>query len=192
MVYRDLIEIMDRRVCRHDYDSDRNLLVIRMPSTIHEVFSASLGEYIRDELRRIGLRQDEAGQFASQIRSARSSRIFLKELSSEIAKISRPLRRQPDEQFQHKSAAYPGVVIEISYSQDGRDLRRLAQDYILCSNGDIKLVIGIDINAETESTVSLWRPKYTRQEDNNFDDLEVVQDIASLVSYPLLFWLGVR
>lgn len=48
------------------------------------------------------------------------------------------------------------MVVEISYSQDGKNLEKLAQDYILYSNGDIKAVIGIDINyGGKESTVSL-------------------------------------
>jgi hypothetical protein len=186
VAYEGLAEILDRTVRRHDYDPDRELLVIRMPSPIHKVFSASLGEFLRDELSRIAHRQDEAGEFATQIESARSSRIFLRERTSETGEICYPLRRQPDEQFQHKSATYPGVVIEVSYSQDGRNLRRLAQEYILYSNGDIKLVIGIDINDEKDCTVSLWRPRYTRQKNNDHDDLEVVQEMTRRVGCPLL------
>lgn len=125
------------------------------------------------------------GEFASRIESARSSRILLRERTSETGEICYPLRRQPDEQFQYRSAAYPGVVIEVSYSQDGKNLRRLAQDYILYSNGDIKLVIGIDINDAKDCTVSLWRPRYT-QKSNDLDDLEVDQEIIRRVGYPLL------
>jgi hypothetical protein len=78
-------------------------------------------------------------------------------------------RRDPDGQFQHKDAAFPGVVIEVSYTQDGKNLRKLARDYIWGSNGDIKVVIGIDINYGRESTVLLWRPKYVRETTGRTD-----------------------
>jgi hypothetical protein len=57
--------------------------------------------------------------------------------------------REPDAQFQQRDAEYPGVVLEISYSRDGKDLKKLAWDYIQYSNGDIKVVIGIDIKYST-------------------------------------------
>lgn len=95
-----------------------------------------------------------------------------------------PIRRQPDAQFQDKDTAYPGVVVEVSYSQDGKDLAKLAQDYILYSNGDIKAVIGLDINyGGRESTVSLWRPKYPHKENQDLEDLESRQDIARKVRH---------
>lgn len=87
------------------------------------------------------------------------------------------VRREPDGRFQHWDAAYPGVVLEVSYSQDGRDLKKLASDYILRSNGDIKAVIGVDINYGRESTASLWRPNYVEEEGEEFDILEVREEI---------------
>jgi hypothetical protein len=40
-------------------------------------------------------------------------------------------RHDLDAQFQHSEAQYPGVVIEMSYSQKQRDLSHIADDYIL-------------------------------------------------------------
>ena len=74
------------------------------------------------------------------------------------------------------------MVLEVSYSQDGKNLKKLACDYILRSNGDIKAVIGVDINDGKESTVSLWRPNYLKEEDE-FEILEVRQDIPYQVCY---------
>ncbi|KAK3372711.1 hypothetical protein B0H63DRAFT_454015 [Podospora didyma] len=58
------------------------------------------------------------------------------------------------------------VVLEVSYSQqDGKDLQKLASDCILRSNGDVKAVIGVDINyGQESSTVSLWRPNHVEEE----------------------------
>jgi hypothetical protein len=91
------------------------------------------------------------------------------------------VRREPDGQFQHPDAAYPRVVLEVSYSQDGKNLKKLACDYILRSNGDIKAVIGVDIKDKKESTVSLWRPNYLNEEEE-IEILEVRQDISYLAS----------
>jgi hypothetical protein len=93
----------------------------------------------------------KAGEFASKVANRDSSRILLEEVDSKW-----PVRRQPDTQFQHNDTAHPGVVVEVSYSQDRKNLPKLAQDYIIYSNGDNKAVIGIDNNyGGRESTVSL-------------------------------------
>lgn len=182
--YTRISEIIDHKVHRHDYDPDRELLVIRIPSSTHEVFSRSLTKHLQDQLNRIASREDEAGRFTSNIISGRTARILLQEGTSGRGESSRPLHRQPDEQFLHKDATYPGVIIAVSYSQDSRDLRRLTQDYILYSNGDIKLVISIDINEDKEYTVLSWRPRYTSVV-NDVDDLQVVQEVERRVSCSL-------
>ena len=38
---------------------------------------------------------------------------------------------------------YPGVVIEVSYSQKRKDLPLVAKDYIIGSKGSIGVVVGI-------------------------------------------------
>jgi hypothetical protein len=153
-----------------------------MPTPVHEAFSRLLAEHLRHELDSISRNNEKARSFASNIRSVGSSRILLRE-GIDTTDSAWP-RRQPDEQFQHKDATYPGVVIEVSYSQDGKALRRLAQEYILYSNGDIKLVLGIDINETAECTVSTWRPRYIQAADEDIDELVVFQELASRVSQP--------
>ena len=43
----------------------------------------------------------------------------------------------------------------MSYSQAGKDLRKLAQDNVLYLNGDVKVVVGIDINYSVEEVNSI-------------------------------------
>ncbi|KAK5656231.1 hypothetical protein OQA88_4992 [Cercophora sp. LCS_1] len=173
-----LAQYVDDKV-RFDYDPTKSLLTIRMPSPVHEFFTTLLTNEIRDQLKRITERECSAGEFAAMIEDGRSSRIFLREDISDESPgaAEHVVRREPDGQFQHCHAAYPGVVLEVSYSQDGKDLKKLASDYILRSNGDIKTVIGIDINYGNESTVSLWRPNYIEEEGEEFDILEVKGEI---------------
>ena len=58
----------------------------------------------------------------------RSGRIQLREFDSDDdIEIDQPyIQRQPDEQFQHKEAEYPGVVYEIASSQGGGELGKAA------------------------------------------------------------------
>ena len=86
------------------------------------------------------------------------------------------IEHQPDSQFQHREALFPGEVLEVSYSQDPKTLERLAWDYIQHSNGDIKAVIGIAINykdSQAPSTVSLWRARYVFEDASDVVTLEV-------------------
>jgi hypothetical protein len=54
-------------------------------------------------------------------------------------------RHDPNAQFQHLEAQYPGVVMEVSNAQKRKDLAIIAEDYILGSDGDIRVVISLDI-----------------------------------------------
>ncbi|KAL4866876.1 hypothetical protein BDV12DRAFT_172191 [Aspergillus spectabilis] len=176
---------------RWDYDPKAGLLYVRMPTPVHDFFASSVAVEICKQLQCIANGEDAAGEFAGQIANGGSSRIYLKEGDSneELAESKVFLQRQPDAQFQYCGTAYPGVVLEVSYAQRGKNLRKLARDYILHSNGNIKVVIGIDINyreaqGETnretnESTVSLWRPSYIHEEGEEFDILDVQQEIES-------------
>lgn len=134
---------IERSFKRFDYDLNHGLLILRMPSPVDDFFANILADDVQNRLNDIAKEGEEAGAFASRIKSGGSSTILLSEGDSEFFKN---IRREPDAQFRHPRAYYPGVVVEVSYSQEGKSLRKLAQDYILYSNGDIKAVIGVDIN----------------------------------------------
>jgi hypothetical protein len=67
----------------------------------------------------------------------------------------------PDASFGHEEAMYPGVIIEVAYSQKRKNLYRLAEDYLLKSDNSIRAVIGLDIEYGTpgsrKATLSVWR-----------------------------------
>ncbi|KAJ6439072.1 Ent-kaurene oxidase-like protein [Purpureocillium lavendulum] len=172
-------EVIESIVPKHDFEAANKCIVIRMPSPIHESFLKNFERTVEGAIQRIVDGGGDAGDFASGITNVGSARVLLAEGCDKS--LSSALRRQPDAQFQHETMAYPGVVIEVSYSQDGKSLAKLAQDYILYSNGNIGAVVGIDINpAGSESAVSLWRPQFTPSEDQGVDILEARQVVSHM------------
>ncbi|MCJ1395237.1 hypothetical protein MMC18_008120 [Xylographa bjoerkii] len=140
---------------RYDYFPSSSRLVLRMPTTLHEKFITSIVEEIQLQLRSI---QDASAEFAKEIGSEGSASIrFADEEYS---------KHDPDAQFRHSKAQFPGIVIEVSYSQKRKDLERLADDYILGSNSDIRVVVGLDIEYKTgkKATLSVWRPNIITNE----------------------------
>src|SRR4051812_47732442 len=103
----------------YDYDPESGILTLRMPSPVHDFFKTFLANEIRDQLKRIADKGGATGEFAAKIEDGGSSRILLEEGISDGASEgpSHPMRREPDGQFQHQDAAYPGVVLEVSYLQ---------------------------------------------------------------------------
>ena len=126
-----------------------------MPDRLHEIFITNIVEEVQVHLKSI---QNASAKFAKEIVSAGSTSITFAE--GEYGK------HDPDAQFLHSKAQFPGIVIEVSYSQKRKDLGRLADDYILGSDGDIRVVVGLDIEYKTgkKATLSVWRPKVVTNE----------------------------
>jgi len=167
-----------------------------MPSATHEQFIAGITGEIERSLRTLASADADAdppcADFARQINSRGSASLHFADGYG---------RHDPDGSFSHKSALFPGVVLEVSYSQKRRDLSRLADDYILGSDGSIKAVVGLDVeyqgkgkrkgngNGSKLATLSVWRPKITRGEDGE-GELSAYQEVVDLVSCVLLHTPG--
>lgn len=118
---------------------------------LHEQLAADIVDEIRQQLRLIASGAGPAANFARSIKSTASGRITFDDSSS---------RHNPDASFKHVKARFPGVVVEVSYSQKRKDLPRLADDYILGSNGNIRVVVGVDVGYRDKvATLSVWRPQ---------------------------------
>ena len=126
-----------------------------MPTPLHEEFITRIVEEIQVQLRSI---QGASAEFAKKVRPRGSASI--KFADEEYSK------HDPDAQFRHSKAQFPGIVIEVSYAQKKKDLERLAGDYILGSDGDIRVVVGLNIEYKTgkKATLSVWRPNIITNE----------------------------
>ena len=123
-----------------------------MPTQLHEWVIFSVVEELRRQLREIGDGCTASAKFAQLVEARGSPTLDFTD--------SGYGRHDPDAQFRHLKAQYPGVVIEVSYTQKRKDLAHIAEDYILGSDGNIRVVIGLDVEYRNSkmATLSVWRP----------------------------------
>jgi hypothetical protein len=165
------------RICaRYNYDEDKRKLVVRMATEIHERFIDKVEDDIRTQLRTIQNGSGKKAEFAQKVHPARSTHIHL---GASIS--SSKSRYEPDASFRHKDAQYPGVIVEVVYSQKKPYLNRLAENYILDSDASVRAVVCVHIeygNKESRrATLSIWRPKmFTTDEGLELRAVEGVAD----------------
>ncbi|CCT76145.1 uncharacterized protein FFB20_09144 [Fusarium fujikuroi] len=92
-----------------------------------------------------------------------------------------PLKRSPDGQCLFADAELPNVVFEVAYSQDPKQLPKLAKGYIHHSWGDIKAVLCFTIAKSKESTVSVWEPAFYPEAGSDEVTMEIEQVAKSQV-----------
>lgn len=95
--------------------------------------------------------------FAERIIHERSSDVFYEDC--DLSKNS------PDASFRNFDTYWPGVILEVSYSQNKKDVKDLADKYILGSDGNVCVIvyfnIGYPLKAEKATlTLSMWRSKF--------------------------------
>src|SRR5436305_7086969 len=95
------------------------------------MFIAGVEDAIYTQLKAIRDRPDGAALFAQKVRPARSTEIHF---PVDGAPHSTNSKHEPDASFWHDDAQYPGVIIEVAYSQKRKRLDRLAEDYLLDSD----------------------------------------------------------
>lgn len=142
-----------------------------MPGQLHESLGEDIKQEILHQLNTIAQSGSPSAIFARDIRSRGSADIIFQDV--EYSKHS------PDASFQHPKAQYPGVILEVSHSQKKRDLSKLAYEYILGSDADIRVVVGIDVEykGSKKATISVWRPHIGPNELGE-QELSVVHTVA--------------
>jgi hypothetical protein len=152
-----------------------------MPTEIHERFIDKVEDDIRSQLKIIQNGSDKKAEFAQKVHPARSTLIRLGASTPSKSKY------EPDASFRHKEAQYPGVIVEVAYSQKKPCLDRLAENYILDSDASIRAVVCVHIeygNMESrKATLSVWRPKLFTTDDGL--ELRAVEEVADEVG-PIL------
>lgn len=136
---------------RLDYFPSIECLVLRMPTKVHEQFLRSLTGRITEQLRLLSHGSGSAADFAKDIRDVGSATIRPRDPEYGT--------HNPDSSFQHLKSPSPTVIIEVAHSQKGGKLRTLAEEYILGSDLEIGVVVGVDIGygRGRGATFSVWR-----------------------------------
>lgn len=150
----DLGGFVDDKI-HYDYDEERHRVFVRMPTETHEHFLEQVKDAIWSQVKALRDGTGKAAQFAKNVRSGGSSRIKYSD--------SGKSKNEPDAIYVHREADYPGVIIEVAYTEKKKDLRRLAHKYILDSDANVQVVVGLDVEygqkSSRKATLSIWRPQ---------------------------------
>jgi len=139
-----------------DYNPNTLEFVVRMPLLAHDGLGCAIVNAIQVQLDILKGGNNQAATLARKIRYGGSATNFLEDGT----------RRDPDGQFRCEGARWPTFIIEVANSQSkedgGKDLAKLADQYITESSGNIQAVLGIflDYRSTKKATLSIWRPSY--------------------------------
>jgi len=160
---------------RYDFDADRNQVVVRIPTPLHKLFQEKVKQYIKDQFRSFASSttlDESVAHFAQRLRDTGSADIFFPpRRDSDTLQKS---KNSPDITFAHQDAHWPSVIIEVSNSTKRKDLPKLADRYILDSDGSVKALISLDIEYQAnsrEAVFSVWQPEYVQNDEG---DLELI------------------
>lgn len=87
---------------RHDYNDESQLLVVRMPSAVHELFIARLEDAIFTRVKSICEGTGSTAAFAWKVQLGRSTEIYLPIEDASSTKNSS--KYEPDAPFLHEEA----------------------------------------------------------------------------------------
>lgn len=175
---------------RYDYDPCRSCLTIRMPSPLHDVFCAKIVEEILQQLKQFQRSEGPSAAFANEVEHLATSRIMIPdEIKDGKQTFS---KREPDASFKHRRARYPGVIIEVCYSQKSQRISHLADEYILNTDGSVNAVIALDVDykGSKNATITVWRPEYITVD--GIEELQATAVVDALVHLRVVVFLKIR
>lgn len=167
---------------RWEYES--GVCTLRMPSVVHEIFTARVNDGIQAAIEALGERLGGKARDALKgVKKGGSPTLRLEgpaPLSGSSQETGEEVLvetyRSPDGTFFHREGKWPCVVLEVSFSQAGRKLDRIAESYVVDSFGGIRCVVGLELPYVRKNTkgrtcvdntarVSVWRANVEQDED---------------------------
>ncbi|RFU27241.1 hypothetical protein B7463_g9092, partial [Scytalidium lignicola] len=163
-----------RHKLQYYYFPSTSKFILRMPTSMQESIIKSVIDELQRQLKVISQGEGPSAEFAKEVESDGSATIDFDEPQYGS--------HNPDGQFRHSQANYPGVVLEVADSQKGKELASLADEYILGSDGDIRAVIGINLDYKEigKATLSVWEPQIVPNHIGE-DELVAVQVVADQI-----------
>ncbi|OQU96337.1 hypothetical protein CLAIMM_02435 [Cladophialophora immunda] len=106
-----------------------------------------------DASRRMGETAQSIDEYCQRVVDLESATISYRTENGER------VQRDPDAQFGLEGRSKPTLIIEVAWSQSKKDLERMALEYIKCTQGEIRAVVGLDVDyAQWKSArLTVWR-----------------------------------
>jgi hypothetical protein len=140
--FRDIVTVHGYAMC-----PDAQLLVLQMPTALHDIFAvklAALMEKKLDALRKADNIDDFVRMRLGSIERSGSHDIRLYRGHPQHSTWANP-SRQPDFSFRYVGERRPPFVFEVAYSQPGDELPGIAEQYLCHTGGLIRTFLGVDI-----------------------------------------------
>ena len=137
-----------------------------MPTSTHDIFTELVVQEVGSQLKNVACGDTDLAAVVDLVRSESTSDVYL--YGHEPIDGRYP-KHTPDASFAHAGSQYPSIVIETSYSQHQEELARLADEYICGSDGNIGVVLGLDIAygvGSKRASISIWRPSLAPDPQN--------------------------
>ncbi|KAF5580828.1 uncharacterized protein FSUBG_13293 [Fusarium subglutinans] len=180
--FKSTREAIEATFRRFDYDPFKGKITIQMPSPVHDSFAGSFNTAIGEKFFHLKVGDTDTAKFVANIRSMLTTDILLNnqgQASNPGEEVDKKRKKSPDLQYRHLQSKHPGVVIEVAHSQQAKQLKKLAKDYIAGRKGGIKVVIGFDINKNKESTVSPFRDACQQPLNSDHKLVLTLHDLAA-------------
>ncbi|OAL31105.1 hypothetical protein AYO20_08436 [Fonsecaea nubica] len=135
---------------RYDYFPRTSTFVLRMSASLeHECMEGAFRKLVGKALTQLCLGDPKKKEFVEQIGDEGHTPLKEGETGT----------HSPDAQFRHVEAKYPGVILEVAYSQKTKSLSELAHIYIAEGSQGTKLVVGLDQDYPQSKKIMLrtWR-----------------------------------
>lgn len=148
---------------RFDYDSQRRggEFVLRMPSPVHCQFTYHLSNEINQALKTL------LGRFGENGHNVKLRGVLENIVCSSTSDVYFPgtlapgkEKKSPDSSFRFDGRKYPPFIIEVANSQKSKALPRLAEDYIVRSDGETRTVLTVDLEYRSPKQRASTTPSF--------------------------------
>jgi hypothetical protein len=176
---------------RYHYNPQSQQLRFTLARTPHKVFVANITRLIQTKINVLAASGGRVGELMATVESRGTTafRTVDVDLTSAVH-MHRPHELQPDASWGGKSDAYPGLTVEVAFSQRRSSLVKKINKVLGFSGGHVRCVIGIELGCSGPSTtVQVWRSRIERP----LLIVEVVrQPDVSIQRLRCAFWLYIR
>ena len=166
-----------------------------MPTPQHELVIAKVASEICKQLH------NTQSELAKDIEDLNSPTLKL-QYEAEDEETREPSQVEsshtPDRAIGRPGDAFPGVVLEVAFSQNFRQMKYIAEEYILGSGGNIRVVVAINMEyrnrGSKRASISIWRSNKFRGDTGPMHEAkqELNQEVCLLATMKQVLLIRLR